>query len=238
MWGGKQGYDYDIESGGLYPGLSADDSTLRWGFIRKVYGILTTQIVLTAIVASVVVFSRPVAMFFVTTPGLPIFLAFLPLILLCVIHPYRQSHPINLILLGIFTVCLSLPVGISCAFTRGDIVLEALILTAAIGFGLTAYTYWAAKRGQDFSFLGPFLFVAVIILILWGLIQSFFPITSLGTSIYAGIGALIFSAYIVYDTDNLIKRFDYDDYVWASIALYLDILNLFLALLQLLRQSD
>jgi FtsH-binding integral membrane protein len=53
--------------------------------------------------------------------------------------------------------------------------------------------------------------------------------------IYSLVGALLFSLYIVYDTDNLIKRFSYDEYVWASVGLYLDIINLFLRLLQILK---
>ena len=36
--------------------------------------------------------------------------------------------------------------------------------------------------------------------------------------VFALIGAIIFSAYIVYDTDNIIKRYSYDDYVWASVG--------------------
>lgn len=56
--------------------------------------------------------------------------------------------------------------------------------------------------------------------------------------IYGGLGAIIFSGYIIYDTDNLIKRFSYDDYIWAAVSLYLDIINLFLALLNILRVTD
>lgn len=49
--------------------------------------------------------------------------------------------------------------------------LEALILTAVVVVSLTAYTYWAAKQGHDFSFLGPILFTSIIILLLFGFIQ-------------------------------------------------------------------
>ncbi|KAJ7555947.1 hypothetical protein O6H91_05G062100 [Diphasiastrum complanatum] len=233
--GYKSGYG-DIESGSsLYPGLTQQDNVLRWGFIRKVYGILTTQVLLTAVVASVVVFYHPFTAFLVTTPGLPLIMAFLPLILLCPLYYYHQSHPINLVLLGFFTVSLAFTVGISCAFTQGYIVLEALVMTATVVLALTAYTFWASKRGQDFSFLGPILFAAILTLIVWGLIQAFFPASRVGSSIFAALGVIIFSAYIVYDTDNLIKRYNYDEYIWASVALYLDVLNLFLSLLQLLR---
>jgi FtsH-binding integral membrane protein len=117
----------------------------------------------------------------------------------------------------------------------GIIVLEALILTAAVVVSLTAYTYWAASKGYDFSYLGPILFVSLIVLVLFGIIQAFFPLGPISVTIYGVLSALIFSAYIIYDTDNLIKRYTYDEFIWASVALYLDVINLFLALLQLLR---
>lgn len=66
----------------------------------------------------------------------------------------------------------------------------------------------------------------------------FFPLGSATEAIYGAMGAIIFSGYIVYDTDNLIKRFTYDEYIWASVTLYLDILNLFLTILRMLRQGD
>lgn len=53
--------------------------------------------------------------------------------------------------------------------------------------------------------------------------------------IYGILGTIIFSGYIIYDTDNLIKRYSYDDYIWASVNLYLDILNLFLSLINVMK---
>ncbi|GLJ38136.1 hypothetical protein SUGI_0776320 [Cryptomeria japonica] len=231
--------DPDLESGGtLYPGLSLEDNELRWSFIRKVYSILSMQLMLTVAVAATVVLYTPLTLYITATPGLLIGVSILPLILMCPLYCYHQKHPVNLVLLGFFTVFLSLTVGISCAYTKGRIVLEALILTAAVVFSLTGYTFWASKKGKDFSFLGPVLFASLLVLFLFGFIQIFFPLGSLSTTIYGGVAAIIFSGYIVYDTDNLIKRFTYDQYVWASVVLYLDILNLFLSLLQLLRGSD
>jgi FtsH-binding integral membrane protein len=51
------------------------------------------------------------------------------------------------------------------------IVLEALLLTAIVVVSLTAYTYWAAKNGHDFSFLGPILFTSLIVIVLFGFVQ-------------------------------------------------------------------
>lgn len=57
----NKGGEVDIESGEtLYPGLSYGENQLRWGFIRKVYGILAAQIVLTTIVSSVTVLYSPI----------------------------------------------------------------------------------------------------------------------------------------------------------------------------------
>ncbi|PWZ58727.1 BI1-like protein [Zea mays] len=241
---GPEWYAGDAETGQaarpLYP-MMLEDPRLRWAFIRKVYSILSIQMLLTVAVAAVVVYVRPVALFFVSTAagfGLYIFLIILPFIVLCPLYYYYQRHPVNLLLLGLFTVAISFAVGLTCAFTKGEVILESAVLTAVVVLSLTAYTFWAAKRGHDFNFLGPFLFAAVMILMLFALIQLFFPLGRISLMIYGGLAALIFCGYIIYDTDNLIKRYSYDEYVWAAVALYLDVINLFLSLVTLFRAAD
>ncbi|KMZ55966.1 putative Transmembrane BAX inhibitor motif-containing protein [Zostera marina] len=245
MWSnyGKNGGS-DLEYGGraglLYPTME-ESPELRWSFIRKIYSILTIQLILTAIVATIVVTVKPITVFFNTTTSghvLYIVLIIFPIIVLCPLFAYRNRHPVNYILLAFFTVGISFMVGIPCAFTSGKIILEAVILTAAVVVSLTLYTFWAVRRGTDFSFLEPFLFSALIVLLLFGFIQVFFPLGKISQMIYGGLGAIIFSGYIIYDTNNLIKRFSYDDYIWAAVSLYLDIINLFLALLNILRATD
>ncbi|PKA54854.1 BI1-like protein [Apostasia shenzhenica] len=232
--------DVDLEAGELYPGLSAGENELRWGFVRKVYGILAAQIVLTTAVSAATVFYVPINNLLSGSPGLAFVLAFLPLLLMCPLYQYQQKHPLNFVLLGLFTVSLSLSVGVACANTKGRIVLEALVLTSGVILSLTGYTFWASKKGKDFSYLGPILFAGLTILLLTSFIQILFPLGSTSVAVFGGLGALVFSAFLVYDTDNLIKRYTYDEYIWASVVLYLDILNLFLSILNLLRgmQSD
>ncbi|KAK6913988.1 Bax inhibitor 1-related [Dillenia turbinata] len=231
---------HDIETGNggqLYPNMM-ESPELRWAFIRKVYTILSMQFVLTAVVAGLIVFIRPFAWFMVSTPlgfGLYITIVVLSVISVLVLACFKNKHPLNFFLLMIFTVCIAFTVGMACAFTKGEIILEAAILTGTVFVSLTLYTFWAAKRGHDFNFLGPFLFAALLVLMVFGFIQFFFPLGKVSMMIYGGLAALIFSAYIIYDTDNLIKRHSYDDYIWAAVSLYLDIINLFMAVLSLLR---
>ncbi|XP_023549073.1 protein LIFEGUARD 2-like [Cucurbita pepo subsp. pepo] len=226
----------DLENDQFYP-IMMDSPQLRWAFIRKVYTIISMQLLLTTAVAAAVVFIRPIPIFFVkTTPGLIAYIGILvfTFIVLCPLYAYHRHHPWNFILLTLFTIGIAFSVGISCAFTKGSIILEAAAITCVVVVGLTLYTFWAVKRGHDFSFLGPFLFAALLVMFTFSLIMMFFPMGKLSVKIYGGISALIFCGYIVYDTDNLIKRFSYDDYIWAAVSLYLDIINLFISLLRVL----
>ncbi|CAK9309958.1 unnamed protein product [Citrullus colocynthis] len=99
---------------------------------------------------------------------------------------------------------------------------------------LSLYTFWAARRGIEFDSLGPFLFGALLILLVFGMIQLFFP---LGMMVYGCLASIIFCGYIIYDTGNLLT-YSYDDYIWAAVAIYLDVINLFLYLLNLFRVAE
>ncbi|PWA96727.1 bax inhibitor-1 family protein [Artemisia annua] len=233
----------DIEtgpSGKLYPTMT-ESPELRWGFIRKVYAIVTVQLLLTVAVGALVVKFHPIVKFFTATTGglvCYVILLIIPFIMLFLLFCFHDSHPLNYVLLAIFTISFAVAIGLACSFTHGKVILEAAILTTVIAVSLTLFTFWGAKRGHDFSFLGPFLFAALNMLIVFGLIQIFFPMGKITHMIYGGISALVFCGFIVYDTFNLIELYTYDDYILAAIALYLDVLNLFLALLTIFSNGD
>ncbi|GBG76104.1 hypothetical protein CBR_g21764 [Chara braunii] len=236
----RKSYD-DVEGGYqgseplLYSGLEYEDTYMRWGFIRKVYGIVLSQAVLTILASLVVLFISPVRDFVVSNPAIVLLTVLLQLGVLCFLYCYRHSHPANIILLGLWTITFSVTIGATCAFVPGLVLLEALLLVAAVVVSLTGYTFWACRKGYGFSYLGPMLFSALIVLFIWSLIQIVIVPGPVGKFVYALVGSLLFSLYIVYDTDNLINGYDYDEYVWASVALYLDIANLFVLLLDAVR---
>ena len=86
---------------------------------------------------------------------------------------------------------------------------------------ITAYAFWATRRGVDFTFMAPFLLGCLTAMIIWSFVQLFFPPGPVGSTIFSLMGAMMFSAYLILDTQLLIARFEIDDYVWASITLYL-----------------
>ena len=90
----------------------------------------------------------------------------------------------------------------------------------------------ATVTKKDFSIMGKFLFIGVILLLVASLANIFFAIPALSLTISA-IAILIFSAYILYDISQIIHGGE-TNYVMATLTLYLDIYNIFVNLLSLL----
>ncbi|KAL3507851.1 hypothetical protein ACH5RR_033233 [Cinchona calisaya] len=226
-------FDVDLEAACGY-GIVVEDPKLRWAFIRKVYLILGLQLLLTSGIASALFFIHPVKVFMQTSGGLITLISVCMLVLaLCGLMMYcRKKHPWNLALMGLFTLANGSMIGLTCAYEKGVTLLEAAALTEIVTVALTLYTFWAARRRQDFSFLTPFLFSSLWVLIAFGVIRIIFPMGKWGDLIAGTAGAIIFSLFIIYDTFNLIKHYGYDDYLEAACALYLDALNFFLAMVQ------
>nr|GEX49106.1 BI1-like protein [Tanacetum cinerariifolium] len=84
------------------------------------------------------------------------------------------------------------------------------------------------------------MLVSIMGFMVFALFQKFifFPLGMISVMIYECLAAITFCGYIVYDTDNLIKGYTYDEYNWAAVALYLDIIILFMALLTVFRAAD
>ncbi|XVF66350.1 hypothetical protein PTKIN_Ptkin10aG0028200 [Pterospermum kingtungense] len=209
---------------------------LRWGFIKKVYGIVASQLLFTGAVSSAIVFSPSISQFLLSNATPLLWGSFCGgLLSMWPMYKYRTEYPKNFIALGTYTLMQSLLIGTCCAFTDGKIVLEALATTTAAVTSLTGYTFWAAKRGKDFSYLGPILFPNLVAMATIGLIHLLiYPVPGIHSIAYDAFGALVFTSYIVLNTDDLIKRHKHDEYIDASVSLYLDILNLFVKILSIL----
>lgn len=109
-----------------------------------------------------------------------------------------------------------------------------LVGMAAGGTGIIFFSLAtiATVTKKDFSFMGKFLFIGLIMLIVASLANLFFQIPALSLTISA-IAVMIFSAYILFDVSRIVTGGE-TNYVMATLALYLDIYNLFIHLLSLL----
>lgn len=247
----KYSSTYDIELNEPY---------IKKQFIQKVYGLLTAQLLLTIGVAlSIHHLTNPVCNYLsadpcpggtqdnalvkaamwlvITTPGMIVnFVVIIALI--CFIHFKKDKYPLNLFLLMSFGAWLGLEIGaivvLYAQMGKIQAVYYALATTAAIFCSLSLY---AAYSKTDFSFLWAFLFAALIGNIVLGIIAMLTGMAAL-MWLYNVLGVLIFSGFILYDTDQIVNRTsieacDMGTAILGALELYLDIINLFLHLLSL-----
>ncbi|CAH9132765.1 unnamed protein product [Cuscuta epithymum] len=210
----------------------------QWAFIRKVYALLTLQLLITTVVSSLVVAFIPIKHFYASNKAATIvvcvFIAITLIIVEIALLICSEKHPWNYLLLQLFTLVFSLVVGFACVFVHWKVALECAILTAAVTIFLTLYTFWATLRKHaDFSFLQPFLSSLLVIALLCTIIQIFWPLGKIGHALFGAVLVILYSGYIIYDTYSIIDKFDYDDYMLGVVCLYIDIVGLFLSLLDL-----
>ena len=109
-----------------------------------------------------------------------------------------------------------------------------LIGMAAGGTGVVLFTMStiATVTKKDFSFLGNFLFVGLILLVVASIANLFFQVPAVSLAISA-VGVLIFSMYLLYDVSRIVTGGE-TNYIMATMSIYLDIYNLFTSLLHIL----
>lgn len=126
----------------------------------------------------------------------------------------------------LLSMYLSLPNG-------PQIVATALGGTGVIFLGLSGY---ALTTRRDFSFLGGFLFVGLLVVLGAALLNIFLAVPALSLALSAAI-VMLMSGFILYDTSRMING-GIDNYLIATVQLYMNIFNLFISLLHLLGFSS
>jgi modulator of FtsH protease len=110
-----------------------------------------------------------------------------------------------------------------------QIVLTALGSTALIFLGLSGYALTSRK---DFSFMGSFLMIGILVAFVASLVAVFFSIPALSLAV-SSIFVILMAGLILYETSNIIHGGE-TNYIMATVTLYVAIFNLFTSLLQLL----
>lgn len=147
----------------------------------------------------------------------------------------RKSYPMNLVFLSGFTCLEAYSISVIVSFYQSRIVLQAVILTAGIFIALTIF---ACQSKYDFTSWAGALCGGLWVLILFGFTAAFFPYNSMVELGYSIVAALIFSGYILVDTQLIMRHYHVEEEIAAAISLYLDIINLFLAILRILNSQQ
>lgn len=161
-------------------------------------------------------------------------LVILEFILLFALFAVKNKPGINLAVLFGFTFVSGLTITplLASVFAMpagASIVAQAFLMTSVAFGGISMF---AMTTKRDFSGMGKMLFIVLIVVIVGSIANIFIqaPLLQLGIAM---VGAVLFSAFILYDTQQIIRG-NYETPIEAAIALYLDFFNLFIMLLQIL----
>lgn len=233
--GSYEHYDPEDQSA---KGFDFTDQSIRRGFIRKVYSILTVQLSITLGFIALFMYHRGTKIWVQKHPEMfwiALGVMIVTLISMACCGSVRRKAPMNFIFLALYTLAQSFLLGVTTANFSSDEVLLAVGITAAVCLGLTLFAF---QTKWDFTVMGGVLFVAVIILMLFGIIAIFFPGKTI-TVVYASAGALLFSIYLIYDTQLMMGgehkySISPEEYIFAALNLYLDIINIFMYILTII----
>lgn len=213
--------------------VSKSNVYIRLGFLRKVYGILSTQLFVTTVVTAFTMFT-PAAKLYISQNHWMVMVAFfMSLGLLIALMVKRRETPTNYILLSLFTLVQAYTVAVVVSFYDQLAVLQAFLLTMGVTVGLTLYTF---QTKRDFSAWGAGLFAFLTVLMVGSMLQFFVANTHL-EFVLSLAGAVLFSFFLIFDTHMIMHRVSPEDYITATIELYLDIINLFLHILRIVGEA-
>lgn len=240
--GGAEDSEEEVDYSGKLLNDANVPGYIRGQFVQKVYTILVVQLVLTTAIAYPFTLMKPefvrqnIWLFYLCTYGS----LFMVVAVTCCCTQVIRTFPFNYLFLFTFTILEAVSIGFICAFYTTSSVLFAAGLTAGMFFGLTLY---ACFTKTDYTGCGPYLFCALMGLILGGFLcmiaQFIFGYSRILEIVWGTIGAIVFSMYIVYDTQRIVggrnraNQLSVDDYVLAALELYLDIINLFIYILSI-----
>lgn len=225
---------------GLTPGFGASFGSvaIRHAFVRKVYLILMCQLLVTFGFVALFTFHTGLKRFvqqnlWVYLLSYGVFIVTYITLVCC--SSVRRKYPTNVIMLSIFTLAMSYMTGTISSTYDTDIVFMTVGITAAICLVISLF---ATQTKYDFTSSGMYLFIASIVLMIFGLV-AIFTYSHIMRTIYSAGIALLFSMYLVYDTQMLIGGRKYElspeEHVFGAITLYMDVIMIFTALLGLQR---
>ncbi|NWT63819.1 LFG3 protein, partial [Prunella himalayana] len=236
--------DNDLGDGSPFQSVDWDDRKVRHAFIRKVYAIISLQLLVTVGIISVFTFVHPVRSFVQRNAAIyyasyAVFLVTY-LVLACCQGP-RRRFPWNIILLSIFVSGLGLARGpgdffFVCSMYNTKAVLIAMLITAIVAIVVTIFCFQTkARRGVHPALpsLGQ----------VWGAAALPTLLCSLPAQVpwlhmlYAAIGAIAFTLFLAYDTQlvlgNRKNTLSPEEYVYGALTIYTDIIYIFTFILQI-----
>ncbi|MBN1476586.1 Bax inhibitor-1 family protein [Candidatus Sumerlaeota bacterium] len=226
----------------------------RLTFIRKVYSLFFVSLLL-AFIGGAACIKTGGFIWFIQHPIIALVIYFAGVFVVQAVSRTPGINAIALFAYAVFTgAYFSLIALASYLMTGGSLVqdkvtrelvlsggswnlsIQAFGLTLAVFGGLTLFAFVSRK---DFSFLGGFLFMALILLIGLGIIAMIFGFPSQGVEMLFLVAVtVVMCGYVLYDTSNIMRRYPTNMAVSAALAIYLDFIIIFIYILRILMEMQ
>ncbi|XP_055429419.1 protein lifeguard 3 [Bubalus kerabau] len=222
-----------------------DDRKVRHAFIRKVYTIISVQLLVTVGIIAVFTFVKPVGDFVranvaVYYASYAVFLVTY-LTLACCQGP-RRRFPWNIILLILFTLAMAYMTGTISSVYKTKAVIIAMIITAVVSISVTIFCF---QTKVDFTSCTGLFCVLGIVMTVTGIITVIvlaFKYVYWLHMVYAALGAICFTLFLAYDTQLVLGNRKHtispEDYITGALQIYTDIVYIFTFVLQLVGSRD
>lgn len=202
----------------------------RATLVRRTYSLVLVSVLVTMVGASFGL-SQPQLMLAVAQhPFIAFFASLVPLL---VATRKKAEFPFNIGLVLLFNFVMGVIISPALYFygrTQPGLIGQAAVLTLG-AFGIL--TLYAFVSRRDFSAWGSFLMVGLWVLIATSLLSLFFQNSAVQLWL-ASVTVLLFSGLLVFDTWRLRNIYGPDEYVGAAVQIYLDLLNIFMAILRVM----
>ncbi|XP_051577093.1 protein lifeguard 1 [Myxocyprinus asiaticus] len=215
------------------------DAAIRRGFIRKVYLTLMVQLLITVGIICAFLYWETlrnwvIDAYWFTYTMMGVTLALILVLSCC--GDIRRKVPLNFIFLGLFTIAEGFLLGSITVYYSAEAVLWAVGATALVSLAMSLFSL---QSKWDFTPASGCMWAICWTLFSFGLLCAILR-SQYVYIVYASLGTLVFSMYLVFDTQLILGgKHKYsispEEYIFAALNLYLDIITIFLMLLQLIR---
>lgn len=240
-FGGPGAGNFDVEAqqaANFAAGFA--EQQVRSRFVGKVLSIVFLQLLCTVGMSVLFYYVQPLKLY-VRQNAWPFYLSwalsFGMLIAMSCSETLRRKYPTNVLFLGAFTAVFSFQIAAVTSYFNTQAVMIAFIATTAVVLGCAFIAFFTKL---DMTKYGGWLAIAGLSFMVVAMIAAFWPWGGARNWTIIGIsfaGCFLFALYLIYDLQLIMGgktvALGPDEYVFASLSIYLDVINIFLMILQL-----
>lgn len=199
-------------------------------FIMKVFGIVLLQLGVVLAMCIIIFFNVSVQEWCLSHSYVFYLSLLFTIVFMILAMCFSQVYPLNSISLSIFTISSGYGIALGNIYIDGYILLCALGLTCLDIVLCICFVYY--NNNVDVSKYDQLLFSSLSLLVVFSICNLFVEFGSWVHVVVSFFGICVFTGYIIYDVYELVNRLRPEQYIEASISLYLDVLNLFIRFME------